>query len=457
MTQGSVADKVLRVGVIYNGKIIDEQVFRKPETIYIGDTAKAHFVIPSSSLPNRFPIFYYRSGKYELVVMENMTGKVSLKGKVIDIEEVVKKGMLKKRGNAYILPLSTDARGKIVVGSAIVLFQFITPPPKPPKLRLPRSIRGSWVQMIDWPLAAIQGSIFIVGYAFIFWMYGLPDPAPKTLEQIDNRFARLIADVDQMKDKEKPVDEMPTTDEGATKTAKKEEKSDAGAEDTVKKKKGPRDAATRAQEEAMRLSEMKKKVAGLGLMKMLGSAEGDSSFGIVSDVLGEGGKDRDIDSALSGVKQIGVASDAGQRSRKGDAGATETAKIGDLKVADTSGNVKVGGVKEKEITGSTKVGTPEIEGTLDRGAINKIVKQNSPAIQRCYLNALKANPQLKGRIEVTWMINADGRAESVQITEDTVKDGSVTSCIKSVVSRWRFPKPEDPGIVAFPFIFTPAE
>jgi len=456
MTQGSVADKVLRVGVIYNGKIIDEQVFRKPETIYIGDTAKAHFVIPSSALPNRFPIFYYKSGKYELVVMENMTGKISLKGKVIDIEEVVKKGMLKKRGSAYILPLSTDARGKIVVGSAIVLFQFITPPPKPPKLRLPRSIRGSWVQMIDWPLAAIQGSIFIVGYAFIFWMYGLPDPAPKTLEQRDNRFARLIADVEQMK--EEPVEEKPLAEDGAGTTAKKEEKkSDAGAEESVKKKKGPRDAATRAQEEAMRLSEMKKKVAGLGLMKMLGSTGGDSSFGIVSDVLGEGAKDRDIDSALSGVKQIGVATDAGQRSRKGDAGATETAKIDDLKVADSAGKVKVGVVKEKEITGSTKVGAPEIEGTLDRGAINKIVKQNSPAIQRCYLNALKTNPQLKGRIEVTWMINADGRAESVQITEDTVKDGGVTSCIKSVVSRWRFPKPEDPGIVAFPFIFTPAE
>jgi hypothetical protein len=28
--------KVLRVGVIYNGRILDEQLFRKPETIYIG-------------------------------------------------------------------------------------------------------------------------------------------------------------------------------------------------------------------------------------------------------------------------------------------------------------------------------------------------------------------------------------------------------------------------------------
>jgi hypothetical protein len=150
MTQEKTG-KVLRVGVIHNGRILDEQVFRKAETIFIGDSEKSHFVVPSSSLPSKFPIFYFKSGRYELVVMENMTGKVFLKGKVIDIEEVVKKGMLKKRGNAYILPLSQDSRGKVMVGSAIVLFQFIVPPPKPPKLRLPKSIRGSWTQHIDWP------------------------------------------------------------------------------------------------------------------------------------------------------------------------------------------------------------------------------------------------------------------------------------------------------------------
>lgn len=454
MTQNTAVEKVLRVGVIYNGKIIDEQVFRKPETIYIGDTSKAHFVIPSSALPSRFPIFYYKSGKYELVIMENMSGKVFLKGKVVDIEEVIKKGMLKKRGNAYILPLSTDARGKVIVGSAIVLFQFITPPPKPPKLKLPRSIRGSWTQMIDWPLASILGTVFVIGYAFLFYLWGLPDPAPKTFDQLDNRFAKMIApEVEDVKE-EKPTEEKKVEEGEGPSAAEKEEV--AEAVEAPKKKKGPRDAETRAQEEAMRVAEMKKKVAGVGLLKLIGSAGGDGAAGIISDVMGEGGKDRDIDSALSGVKQIGIATDAGQRSRKGDAGATETAKIDDLKVANTSGNVKVSGMKEKAVTGSTKIGAPEVEGSLDQSGITKVVKQNSAAIQRCYEKALKTNPQLKGKIAVTWMINENGRAEMVEISEDTMKDAGVSSCIKGVVSRWRFQKPEAPASVTFPFVFSPA-
>ena len=71
---------------------------------------------------------------------------VTVTGKVIDIEDVVKKGVLKKKGNAYILPLSPDAGGKEVVGSAIVLFRLINPPPKPPKLKFPRPKKGSWTQ-----------------------------------------------------------------------------------------------------------------------------------------------------------------------------------------------------------------------------------------------------------------------------------------------------------------------
>jgi hypothetical protein len=297
-----------------------------------------------------------------------------------------------------------------------------------------------------------MSTVFFVGFSFIFWLWGLPNPAPKTFDQLDNRFAKMIApEVEKLKD-EKPVEEKKVDGEGPS-TAKKEE---VAEQTEVKKKKSPRDAETRAQEEAMRTAEMKKKVAGIGLLKLIGSAGGDGASGIVSDVMGEGGKDRDIDSALSGVKQIGIATDAGQRSRKGDAGATETAKIDDLKVANTSGNVKVSGMKEKDVTGNTKIVAPEIEGSLDQAGITKVVKQNSAAIVRCYEKALKTNPQLKGKVAVTWMINQDGRAEMVDISEDTMKDASVASCIKGVVSRWRFQKPEAPASVTFPFVFSPS-
>lgn len=451
-------EKVLRVGVIYNGKILDEEIFRKPETIYIGDSSKSHFVIPTSSLPSKFPIFYFRSGKYELVIIEKMTGKVFLKGKVIDIDEVVKKGMLKKRGNAYILPLSQDARGKVVVGSAVVLFQFITPPPRPPKLKLPRSIKGSWTGNLNWPFVGILLACYVLGSGVIAYMWTFPPPAPVTLETMDKRFAKMIAPkIEDEKPKEKKEIDDPNA-KGDKVAKKKSEESEAVEEKKVAKKSDvPRDAATRQKEEAMRVSEMKKKVAGVGLLKLIGTVgEGNSGAGIISDVLGEGGKDRDIDSALSGVKQIGIATDSGQRSRKGEAGATETAKIDDLKVAKSSGNVAVGGMKEKAVTATTKIGAPEIEGSkADQASISKVVKSNGTAIQRCYEKALKANPQLKGKISVTWMINEQGRVQMVEINEDTMGEASVSACIKSVIMRWRFPPPEAPASVTFPFAFIP--
>jgi len=455
MAENKVA-KVLRVGVIYNGRILDEQIFRKPETIYIGDTPKSHFVIPTSSLPSRFPIFYFKSGRYELVILPNMTGKIFLKGKVVDIEEVVKKGVLKKKGNAFILPLTPDARGKVVVGSAIVLFQFIAPPPKPPKLKLPRSIRGSWTQNIDWPFTAIQGVVALMGYLFVSYLQGIPAPVATALEDVDNRFAKLIAPkIEEIKEEKVKDEKKPEKGNTAAKKEKKEEapKKEEGAE--KKKKKAPRDAATRAKEDAMRKEQMRKKVAGMGLLKLIGTAGEGSGGTIISDVLGDGGKDRDIDSALQGVKQIGYATTAGQRSRKGEAGASKTAKIKDLKVAKSKGKVGVKKRAERKVSGAAKIGAAEVDGTMNAKDIGKIVRRNRRAIRRCYEKALKTNPGLKGKIAVTFMINARGRVQMVEISDDTMKNAKVATCIKSVVRRWRFPKPEGgPASVTLPFVFS---
>jgi len=455
MAQDRVA-KVLRVGVIHNGKILDEQIFRKAETIFVGDSEKSHFVVPSSSLPSRFPIFYFRSGRYELVLMKNMTGKVFLKGKVIDIEDVIKKGMLKKRGNAYILPLSQDSRGKVMVGSAIVLFQFILPPPKAPKLKLPKSIRGSWTQRIDWPFAAIQVPILLLGYIF-FGLYvpSIPAPDPTEFSKVSNRFARLIApEPDDLKLPEEDKKAVDSDNKNATAVAKKEEKK---VDSNAKKPKKARDAATIQKEESIRIAEMQKKVAGKGLLKLIGSAGSGGGGGVISDVLGDGGKDRDIDTALAGVKQIGIATSSSQRSRKGDAGATETSKIGKLNVKKSKGRIGVKGRKEKAVVARATVGAAEVDGSVDSKSISKIVKRNARAVKRCYEKGLLANPNLKGKVSVTIMINMRGRVESVDIGANTLGDASVTRCIKGVVRRWRFPKPDGgPASVTFPFVFSPS-
>ena len=466
MPQG-ISEKVLRVGVIQNGRILDEQVFRKAETVFIGDSEKAHFVVPSSFLSGKFPMFYCRSGHYELVLTEKMSGKIFVKGEAKDVEDLIKSGTLKRRGDDYVLSISEDYHGKILIGNAIVLFQFVVPSPKPPKLRLPKSIKGSWTQHVDWPFVSIELVILIFGYFFFaVYLMSVPKPEPTELVDVPNRFAKLIApELDDAKDEvieEKEIEdktpkEEKEVDPNATATATKSAKkvAEQPLEAAPKKAEKPRDASTIQRAEAARQAEMQKKVAGLGLLKMIGSVGEGGTGGVIADVLGDGGKDRDIDSALSGVKQIGVATSSSQRSRKGDAGAVETAKIDDLKVEKSEGAVAVKGRAEKAVVGKATVGKTEVDGEVDAASVAKTIKGSSAAVKRCYDKALLANPTLKGKISVTIFINEKGRVQNIEISEDTLKDAEVTKCIKGVISRLRFPKP-DGGVasVTFPFVFS---
>ncbi len=448
-------DRVLRVGIIHRGKILDEQVFRKPETIYIGDSIKAHFVIPSGDFPSKFPIFYYKFGRYELVIMPQMTGKVNLRGKIIVLEDAVKKGLLKKRGSVWVLPLTNDARGKIKVGSVTVLFQFIPPPPRPPKLKLPRSIRGSWVETIDWPYFWIQVVVLSLGYLFYgVYLPSLPPPAPTTLENMPNRFAKLIAPkMKEVESKEVKHEEKGLKQKSTRTVAKKE------AEPEIKPRKhhgAPRSKAQRQKEEAVRQAEIRKKAASIGLLKIIGG-KGSGSGDIVSDVLGEGGKDRDIDSVLKGVKHIGIATDASQRSRRGNADAVASAKIGNLDIKKSSGKVALAARQERKVAARTSFGRPEIDGAMDQKSVVKVVRRRSRAIKRCYEKALKADPNLKGKVTVDWIINMRGRVENAEISSDTVHNAAMSQCILKVVRRMRFPKPDGgPVPVSYPFVFSPS-
>lgn len=449
-------NRVLRVGVIYRGKILDEQVFRKPETVYIGDNVKAHFVIPSGDFPSRFPVFYYRSGRYELVIMPHMTGKVNLRGKLVVLEDAIQKGILKKRGSAWVLPLTSDARGKVKIGAVTVLFQFIPPPPKPPKLKLPRSIRGSILETMDWPYFWLQVFFLTVGYIFYgIYIPSLPKPAPTTLEDMSGRFAKLIApELDQDDAKEKEEESEKDIKSNSTKAvAKKEEESSI----KPRKRKAPRSKAQRDQEEAVRRAEIRKKVAGMGLLKIIGGKGANGEGGMISDVLGDGGKDRDIDTVLRGVKHIGIATNASQRSRKGDADGAKSAKIGDLNIKKSSGKVALAARKERKVSGRASFGRPDIDGAMDQKSVSKVVRRHSRAIKRCYEKALKANPKLKGKIVVDWTINMRGRVERATIASDTVRDAGMKQCILKTIRRMRFPKPEDgPVPLSYPFIFSPS-
>src|SRR4051812_20731662 len=143
------SNKILRVGVIQGGKIIEERHLRRRDNVTIGQEARNTFVVPASNLPSSFPVFEFRNNQYHLVFTQQMEGRVRLGTSDVDFGSLRTQGLAKKRNDVYVLPLSDSAKGKISLGEVTLLFQFVNPPPEPAKTELPPSIKGSFWQSVD--------------------------------------------------------------------------------------------------------------------------------------------------------------------------------------------------------------------------------------------------------------------------------------------------------------------
>ena len=96
----------------------------------------------------------------------------------------------------------------------------------------------------------------------------------------------------------------------------------------------------------------------------------------------------------------------------------------------------------------------DLDGDLDASKIARVIRRQSSAIQRCYENELKRNPELAGKLEIEITIGEDGRVKDADVLTNTLGSGAVAKCATSRIKRWRFPKP-DGGSVTFvaPFNF----
>ena len=113
---------------------------------------------------------------------------------------------------------------------------------------------------------------------------------------------------------------------------------------------------------------------------------------------------------------------------------------------------------EKRVSGVVKSEAPAVDGPLDPSLVAKEVRTRIGAIKACYERALKRKANLSGRVKVRWTITVAGMVSDVEIEEDSVGDSEVSSCMKGLVRRWRFPAPSSGSVdVVYPFIFEPAK
>ncbi|MCB9761542.1 MAG: AgmX/PglI C-terminal domain-containing protein [Alphaproteobacteria bacterium] len=456
-SKNQIQIKVLRIGVVQDGKIVQERLIQAGEPVTVGESPKNTFVLPPTSLGKRFTLFSpVKGGAYRLHFTDNMVGKISYKDAIVPLDQVKQQGDAVRKGTEYVLPLTDGNRGKVSIDGITVLFQFVPPPPEP----LQATKMDFRPKLIDDDDPVFYGFLgLFTALATVFMIYVInADPIERvSMDEIPDRFTQVVMKPEPQEPVEQPD---PEYDEDAlsleTKKAEKAEESEP-QEPKEKAEKKEMTEAEKAAAEAKRRQEMEQKVLQESklLMAIIGTRGESSADGKVEDLFSENDfSGQDLDAALASVSGVEVASGAKLEAKTGKGGSRGDADIGDLKGAK-EGSATVGSGPATQVTGALSLGQEDAfleEG--DAGAVRKVVKKYSGQIKYCYESQLKSDPTLQGRVDVSFTVNK-GRVVNASLFSNSTGNDALGKCIVGKVKLWRFPD-DVQGEVVYPFILTPA-
>ena len=446
--------KILRIGIIQGGRIVEERLVRKRENITIGQSAKNMFVVLSDALPRNWLLFEASGTGYTAHFSDGMDARIAVGNEIISLSQLKQTGKIQKRGVSWVLPLDERARGKITLADMTILFQFVTPPPPQPRPQLPASVRGSALSGIDWFFTTVAAVSFLLHLVFVIYLRNVDWPRKPDIEAVPDRFVQMVVKKEEKKPEPKK-EEVAKVDEAKKEEKKKGEEEKKPAKRELTEEEKAKIAEAKAKADAERRARLAEQVKSTGLLKLLG-AKSDAG-GSIADVLGKGDVDRDQEKAFQGVGGVGVASgnDSLRGIKSGGSGSGRVADAGNLRGGAGIAGAETGkGAGERTVKAAIKTETPAVDGELDPNMVAKEVRSRLGAIKACYERALKRNPNLSGKVVIHWTITQAGTVSGVDVEQDTLGDAEVASCIKSLIARWRFPAPSGGSVdVSFPFVF----
>ncbi|HET8540599.1 MAG TPA: AgmX/PglI C-terminal domain-containing protein [Anaeromyxobacter sp.] len=438
--------KVLRVGVIQGGKIVEERVLPARQQVTVGTASGNTISVPRSKLPESMLVFSWHGDRYTLHFAHGTEGRIQGPQGSADFGALVSQGLAKRQEDRHSVPVNEDQRGKLVLEDVTLLWQFVEPPVEAPKTVLPREARGGHFASLDRLFATILALSFGLHTGAYVALANTELPKEVTLEEIPDRYAKVLIPERLPKPPAPPEEKKPEK-------AVEEKKPDKKADDQKKAADTPEQVAAK---KAARTAAIAKAVQSKGILKVLGALGPGTGGSAVADVFGTGGGIGDVASALSGAGGVAVANDPGAAGGRKGGGQGEAASIGNLA---TSGGGKVGyGAKtEVKVTGSVAAEEAEVDSAdIDQSKLAAFVKARMGLIKACYENALKRNPKLKGKIAVRFTILETGGLADVSAAQNTLGSPEVAACILNTMKAWRTQfRPSGPVTVEYPFVFQP--
>lgn len=72
--------------------------------------------------------------------------------------------------------------------------------------------------------------------------------------------------------------------------------------------------------------------------------------------------------------------------------------------------------------------------------VRSVMKVKSPQLGQCYQRALKANEGLRGKWQVSFVVQKTGKPASIKAVGQGVSDSTLETCVVTQVERWSFPQ-----------------
>jgi hypothetical protein len=183
--------KVLRIGMIQGGKIVEERIIRTRDTVSVGTTERNTFTVVGPELPGHFDLFQMVGGQYKLNFTDAMDGRVAMASGVMSLKQLKESNQAVKSNVGWQAPLNEQCRGKVSIGDVQFLFQFVNPPPPQPKPQLPAAIRAGWVKNIDWTYNACLAFFMLCAFSGLAYVEYLYDPEIEDVFALDARIVQL--------------------------------------------------------------------------------------------------------------------------------------------------------------------------------------------------------------------------------------------------------------------------
>ena len=453
--------KILRLGLIQEGRILEEKLIRKPQDVTIGKSDKATFMVPLEGFPEAYKMFVYRKGLYYLRFTSRMQGKIAIQpGEVYTLAQLRSSNMVKRSKDIYYFELKEQTRGKVKLGDISILFQFIEAPKALPTYQPPAVLKGGLLTALDKRMFVAMVASILVHFAFMGFAYWWAENMEPEVEQeiTYNKLVEFLQPEVQHVKKEKPVKIKAKIEKGKgtvavkAKVGKVRRKHHGGGGRKGKGKSSKKRGKGAAISAAARHKKLVATVRSTTIIRYLGAASKDGS--IIGSTIGKTGMARLSQDAVVGRKgvknakgnDIGMVGFRGGKLRAHSGGGSYAKLTG----KELGGPLKTGRVarvkhtqhvaKVDLISNFMKMGG---SGKIDKSTAVSVLRRARGGIKRCYDRALMKNPNLQGKLNIYIIVGPNGRVSDVNIIYKSFSyDPGFERCIKRKLRRLHFPKPK---------------